>query len=79
MTIKFDQLQNIKLSKSEQEAAGEDVRIINLVSSLVPAAPGPEAPPRQESGAILWRLLTQRQPDRQEPSGLPGDLLMICR
>lgn len=44
---------------------------------FVPAAAGPEAPPGPDPGSVLRRLLTQRQPDRQEPSGLPGDLLLL--
>lgn len=40
-------------------------------------APGPEAPPCQESGAVLWRLITKREPDRQDPSGLPGNRLLL--
>lgn len=41
---------------------------------LCPSAPGPEAPPRSQSGAVLQRLAAQRQPDRPQPSGLPGEV-----
>lgn len=44
-----------------------------LVRVFLLSAPGPEAPSCQESGSVLQRLATQRQPDRQKPSGLPGD------
>lgn len=41
---------------------------------LCPSAPGPEAPPRSQSGAVLQRLAAQRQPDWSQPSGLPGEV-----
>lgn len=40
--------------------------------SLFVSASGSEAASGEESGSVLQRLAAQRQPDRQEPSGLPG-------
>lgn len=46
--------------------------VTNAASVVISAASGSEAAPCPQSGSVLQRLSAQRQPDRQELSGLPG-------